>query len=52
MLISNNNIIHYKITNNIKNEKTFLLFMKKCKRKIDEKNEGHYLIIMDNLSCH
>ena len=52
MLISNNDIIHYKITDNITNEKTFLLFMKECKRKIDEKNEGHYLIIMDNLSCH
>ncbi len=52
LLVSEDNIIHYKINDKSTNEDSFLKFMEEAVKKIEEKNIKNYIIVMDNLSVH
>ena len=52
MAINKNSVIYYEINKETTNESLFLNFMKNFVTNIRQKIIEHYIVVMDNLSCH
>lgn len=52
LVVSDNEVIYFKITDENTNEKNFLSFMKELEEIISKSIKDKYVIVMDNLSCH
>lgn len=52
LVVSHNEVIHFKITNDNTNEQNFLIFMEELEEILSKKNKEKFVIVMDNLSVH
>jgi hypothetical protein len=52
LIISNEEVIHYKITDKNTDEKNFLKFMEEVAEILDKKENEKFVIVMDNLASH
>ena len=52
MAVNEKEVIYYQLNKETTNEESFLLYMKNLLDVLKNKKEEHYIIVMDNLSCH